>query len=169
MSVILQVHCYWGEVAPLFSGRSHSNEVPFFNRGALQEQTRLVFARFNGEHPFLSPCSWFCTDSHTSWRGRHLSRWPLCWPLTNALPLCAGVLMTSAEHAYLLFLHLFFVLFFFNSQTVFVPHINESMYSFQIPPPYILLYLNRFVMCIAYFSFLLWLLFQGFLKAVFPH
>lgn len=104
---------------------------------------------------------------HLLSREAFLSRWPLCWPLTNALPLCVGVPVTSAEHAYL-FLHLF--LFFLNkkSQIFSVPQLNESMNSFKIPPPYILLYLNRFVMCIAYFSFLLWFLFRGFLKLFSP-
>lgn len=94
---------------------------------------------FNGDHPFLSPCSWFCTHSHTSWWGRPLSRWPLCWPLTNALPLCVGV-PCDISRACLPLSTLFF--FFLNkSLIVSVPQVNESMNSFEIPLPLIYCYI----------------------------
>lgn len=95
---------------------------------------------FNGEHPFLSPCSWFCTHSHTSWWGRPLSRWPLCWPLTNALPLCVGGPLWHQQSM----LTSFYTFFFFlnkKSLIVSVPQVNESMNSFEIPLPLIYCYI----------------------------
>lgn len=112
-SVILQVHCYGGEMLPLFSGRSHSNEVPFFNRGARQEPTSLASTRPKGRASVLvSLVLVLYRQPHLLTREAFLSRWPLCRPLTNALPLCVGVPVTSAEHAYL-FLHFFFFFNFF--------------------------------------------------------
>lgn len=155
----------------LFSGRSHSNEVPFFNRGALPEPTRLALPRLcqvkRRASISVSPFLVLYRQPHLLTREAFVSVAPLLTSHKCTSSLCRGP-VTSAEHAYL-FLHLFFFFFLLKkSQIVFVPQLNQSMNSFQIPP-YILLYLNRFVMCIAYFSFLLWFLFRGFLKQFSPH
>lgn len=79
---------------------------------------------------------------------------------------CVEVPVTSAEPLTSFYTSFLFSFKIKKSQIVSVPQLNESMNSFLIPPPYIWLYLTRFVMCTAYFSSFGGS-FQGFLR-LFP-
>lgn len=84
----------------LFASCSNSNEVLSSNVDPLKTRPLSSSPGYCSEHPFclLVPGLYLWPRLLAA---ALMSTWQLCWPLTNALPLCEGVHMASAEQDYL--------------------------------------------------------------------